>query len=137
MAKISEFKRLIKEDFNKDDQDLIDKLAFTVNPALETIAQALNKNLTFEDNINSQIKDIEVTVNGDGRPLVNTSYKSVLRGQTRSIIVMRAENLTSSSTYPDGAPFISFIDNAGQVTIQHVTGLQANNKYRLRILAIG
>ena len=139
MAKLGEFKRLVREDFSGDDQALVEKLAFTINPALESISQALNKNLTFEDNINSQIRDIEVKTHPSvlGRLSPSVSYKSTLKGNTKGLVCIRAENIDNPSTYPTGQPFISYSENNGQISILNVTGLQLNSKYKLKILAIG
>jgi hypothetical protein len=52
MAKLNVTKRIVTEDFQKDDQALVSKLAFTLNSFFEQTANALNKNLTIEDNLN-------------------------------------------------------------------------------------
>ena len=137
MAKVTEFKRLVREDFPKDDQAFVDRLAFTINPALEAIAQAFNRNLTFEDNLNTQIRDIDLTVDASGIPLSITAYKSTLRTLTRGLICVRAENLNNPSAYATGQPFVSFSENNGLITLKHVSGLPANQKFRLKIISIG
>lgn len=135
MAKFGFLKRLVKEDFKKEDQAIIDKIAFILNPALESLTQALSNNLTFEENLNAQVKELELIVGSNGIPTSSVSFSSTLKGTCKGLMVVRVENLTNSVAYPSGAPFISFSDNAGQITINHITGLTAGNKYRLRVIA--
>lgn len=135
MAKLTFLKRLIKEDFKQADQELIGKIAFILNPALESITNVLTRNLTFEDNFAGQIKEVDLTVDASGKPINTTSFKSDLNGSCKNLIVTRAQNLTNTAVYPSSAPFISFSESNGQIFINNCTGLQANNKYRLRILA--
>src|SRR3990167_6772601 len=108
MASLSELKRLIREDFSPDDQELIGKIANILNPSLQEIYSAINGNLTVTDNINMQLKELEISVDSAGIPKVPTSYKSELKGSTRGIHCVKAENLTSTVTYPISCPFVSF-----------------------------
>lgn len=136
MAKITEFKRLIREDFPEKYHDLIDKLAFALNPTLEQTKNALSNGLDFINNLNSQVKELDITVNSAGIPKSPTSFKSTVSGSCKGIWCIRADNLTSSITYPSSCPFISFSQSNDQVIIDHISGLQADNKYRLRLVVI-
>lgn len=133
--KLQTFKNLVKDNFPQKYYDLIDTLGFSINPVMTQLLNAMNRNLTVTDNLNMQYKDIVVTVDANGTPTTTTTYKSTLNGSTQGIVVIRADNLTSSRTYPVSYPFISWIDNSGTVTINNISGLQANQKYQLRILA--
>ena len=132
----STFRRLLKEDFDPENQALIDKLAFVINPLIETMTRAFTRNLSFDDNINCQVKSLEITVDSSGVPTQTTSFRSSLTSKSQGIFCVRAQNLTNSSTYPSGGVLISFTENQKIITIQHVTGLQANNKYQLKIISI-
>ena len=136
MAKSTEFKRLRSEDFGADDQEMIGKLAIIINPMLEQINFALAGNITFSENISSQIKDIDVTVDSSGTPKITTQFKSTLNTPFKGIWCIRAENQTNTSTYPSSQPFVSALDQGGLVTINHISGLQADNKYKLKLLVI-
>lgn len=135
MAKIQGFRRIIKEDFDSKEQGLIDKLAFPINIMFESLVSALNKRLTFQDNINSQIVDVFVTVDVTGTPSKTTAFKSDVTGQVQGLWVVRADNLDNPGTYPTSAPFISYSSNGTQVIVNNITGLQAGERYKLRILA--
>jgi hypothetical protein len=136
MAKIPEIKRIKVEDFKEEDRDTVAKLANVLNTALEQIQSALTNNLTFSENFRGQMKDIEVTVDSSGVPTVDTSFKSSLSSSCKGLWVIKAENLTSSGTYPTAAPYVSFTESSGQIYVEKITGLQSANKYRLRIIAL-
>lgn len=137
MAKIKNLPRLIAEDFEEENQDLIGKVAFVMNPAFEQLVQAFNKNITVEDNLNMQVKDVEITVNSKGEPTTTTSFKSSLKGTTKGLVVIKVDSLEKTTVYPTSTPFITFTESDGQVTINHVTGLVPNSKYQIRVFSIG
>lgn len=134
MAKLGFLKRLVKEDFKKEDQDIISKIAFILNPALESITNSLNNSLTFAENMNAQVKDLTVEVKS-GKPVQDVSFRSTLKGLCRGIICIRASNLSNTNSFPTSSPFLSFTEDMGQITITHISGLQDNEKYSLRIVA--
>lgn len=135
--KLNVTKRIIKEDFKKEDQELIDKLAFALNSFFEQVAQGFSKNITIEDNLNMEIKEVVLTVDASGFPTTTAAFQSALRTRVRGLTVLRAINQTNPGTYPTGAPFVSFEQNNNLLTIQHVTGLQPAESYKLQILSFG
>lgn len=137
MAKLSFLKRIVSEDYDKQYQSLVSKLSYIINTALEAIAAALNKGLTFEDNFNSQVKDLELTVDSDSVPQLTTSFKYELKTQCIGIIVIRATAKTAVITYPTSQPWVSFSESNGQINILKITGIQSGTKYQLRLVAFG
>lgn len=137
MAKIKNLPRLIAEDFEEENQELISKIAFVTNPAFEQIVQAFNKNITIEDNLNMYIKDVELSVGSNGVPKPAVSFKSGLKGSCRGLFVIKADCLEKTVTYPTSAPFITFSEKDGQINIDHISGIPAGAKYRIRVFSIG
>lgn len=137
MAKIGFFKRIIREDFPAEYQDLVDKLAYPINSALESLASALNKNLTIDDNFNQQTKEFIVIVSSAGTPTPALSFKSELKTSAKGMSIIRVENLTSPGTYPPALPLISFTDSSGQILIDNIAGLTSGSKYRIRVVLLG
>lgn len=129
-------KRLLREDFPQEDKALIDKLGGVLNPFLEQILDALNKNLDH-DNLKREIKEVAVTVNASGIPTPAVSFRNTLNSKVKGINVVRAIHDTSTTTYPVSQPFISFTEENKLVKIDHISGLQASNKYNLTIETIG
>jgi hypothetical protein len=136
MAKIDSFSILKKEDFDSKDANLVDKLAFVINPVLTQLESILNKNIDF-DNLRQEIKDVIVEVNGSGTPKILTQIKNNLLSKVRGIQVIKAENLTNSLLFSTSQPFITFNENNKIITIANVTGLQADNKYKLTVITYG
>lgn len=134
--KLQNYPRIVKENLPEKFRDIVD--SFTgFNSLAEDLSNAFNKNITVDDNLNMQYKQLEVTLNGSGIPTITTEFKSTLRNKSRGVIIVRAENLTNPSVFPTNAPFITFSEEQQVITINHITGLPANNKYRLTLLSVG
>lgn len=132
--KLNTFKRIIKEDVKEEYRELVEKLAFSINPFAEEVVKALNKNLSVSDNFNQQFRDVMVEVDSSGIPKQALQFKTNLISGCKGIITLRAINTTSSTTYPTGYPFLTFTELNGILTVNHITGLPANNKFTLKIL---
>lgn len=127
-------KRLIKEDVEEDDRPLVEKIGYVINPSFEQLSKILDKNITIEDNLNQSKKQILVTVNSSGTPISNVQFKTDIRGNCFGIDVIKAENQTNRTTYPTSCPFLSWTEQNGVITINNITGLQVNNKYKLNLI---
>lgn len=132
--KVQSFKRLIKEDVEEQYRPLVEKIAFSVNPFAEEVIKALDNNLSIEDNFGQKKKEITVQVDSDGIPTYVTQLKTDLKSICSGAIVIRADNLTNARTYPTGCPFLSFTENNGVITVNHITGLPAGNKFKLKLV---
>jgi hypothetical protein len=133
-ANLSFLKKLIKEDFDKKDQNLVGRIALILNPALESITNLMGHGLLISD-LNTQVKDLTFEVDSNGIPTHPTSFASTLNGKCSMIIAGRAQNLADSTIYPTGGQSISFSQNNGQITIIHITGLIAGPKWQVRVIA--
>lgn len=137
MAKLPSFKRIVKSDYTEEYRSLIETLASSLNIGVDSVYDALNRKLTFRDNIKSTTKDIEVILDASGFPKVATSFLVDITGQVDGLWVIRSENITSPTSFPTSGIHISFTQTSNVITVNHITGLQANNRYKLRILIIG
>ena len=135
MSKITNLKRIVKEDFPAEDQELIEKLAFSINPLLEQLMLVFNKNIDF-DNLNQQYSVIKIKVDGAGNPVIGTELKYQLKTRIKGVHCIRAENLTDNTPLTT-APFVSFIASGDLIKITHVTGLVAGKDYNLSIIVYG
>lgn len=132
---LSILRRLNKEDFPQQYKDVVGKIGYVLNPAIEQLSTALQNNITFKDNIDCAVINIAVTVDVSGIPTTSTTFQSNLTTPVKHIIVTRAINAANSNTYVTSAPFVDFVDNGGTVTVQHVTGLPANSTFNLTMIA--
>lgn len=131
MAKITNLKRIVVEEFDPDMQDTISKLSFSLNPLLEQITEAFNKNITF-DNLNQDIISLTLEVDATGKPKASTQFKYNLKNAPRAIIVGSAESSELTS-----APFITYSVSNQVVTVNKVFGLPPDKKIRITVILIG
>ena len=132
MATIQSPKRIIVEDFAKQDRPMAEKLSGSLNLFMDEVYQVLSKNLNTTDNLNRDLKTIKVNVNASGIPNSNVQFQNTLKTKISGMVVIRAFN-----AIPTTAPFITYTENAGIVTINQVSGLVANTDYQLLIEIIG
>ncbi len=137
MARLPSFRRVFLSDYSEEEQPLVSKLSQTINQGLETLFDALNKKISLGDNILCTVKDVVIQVDSSGTPQNATSFQLDITGTIVGCVVLKAENLTNTAVYPTSSPFISYTQTQNGIRIDHVTGLQSNNQYRLRIVAFG
>lgn len=93
--KISGTRRLLKEDFKSDDQELVGKLGFALNPLLEQLYLVFNKRITIADNLDMEFKDITLEVDGFGIPKNSISINSPIT-KINGILVLSNKNVSAS-----------------------------------------
>jgi hypothetical protein len=128
MAKFS-LRRILLQDFGSEDQELMGKLAPTINNANEQVASAFSNNITVTDNMAGKELDLEVTAPVDSSNPIY--FKNQARGQVRMILCGQAT--TESGTAPTGMPFFTFENAGSEVKITNITNLTSGSKYTLRI----
>lgn len=136
MAKLKSYKRIITSDYEKKDQALIETLGLSVNDGFNSLFFAMNGRLTFGDNIAATVKDVDITVDANGIPINRTTIALNTTDPVIMCLVGNVVNQTNTAAYPTGAPFVSFTQLDTGLLINHITGLQANNRYTIRIIAI-
>lgn len=144
MASISDIKRIVKEDFPTQYQDLIDKLAYVLNPFLDDVSSAFNGDISV-DNLTRQYASCTIqTTKSSTSYLVNnistggtisppTKIRSNLTNQLQGINVLNVVNLTNPASYPLGAVQLCWTINSGIITITNVTGLPDGQKFTLTL----
>ena len=135
--KIPNFKRINKGDFPKDYEQLVELLAGIVNTAFDAIYSVFNKNITLADNINCQVKEVDVAVDANGDPLAITGFTHNLKAKPEGITVIQAINLTNPNIYPTAGVNISYSINNSRIEFDNVAGLPANNTFRLKVVLFG
>lgn len=135
--KVQSFKRITTESVSEENVEVVDVIGYSVNTFAEEVINALNKNLTVEDNLNMEFKEIEVIVNNNGAPTKDLQFTTNLRTRLKGMSVIKAENSTNSNSYLTGSPFVVFSQSGQLLTVKQVTGLIANNKYKITLLLIG
>jgi hypothetical protein len=132
---LDRFRRIFKGDYPKENQELVEKLAGSINNGFEVLYNATNKNLSLDHNIACTVKKISTKVTSAGVPTSTLSFKVDTAGQIKGISVIRATNLTNSSTYVTSHPFITFSQDGSNVTVSHISGLPVSNEFELTVVA--
>ena len=135
MGRIRNTRRLLKEDFDKEYRDLIDKLAYVENAFRDDVLNQVNGNLDF-DNVKCDLVTFTVTVNGSGIPQGNTKFKSkVLAPAGLTVVSIRNLDDFSTTGYPTSHPWIIPVALSGQVIEMYkiLGGLVANQRYELTV----
>lgn len=136
MARVPDITYIRTEDFDGDQKKMIDRIAFPVNTFMEQTSSALDRSLDFQ-NLNRELITLDITVDANGNPTTQTRYSSNLKSRVAGHNCISAINTTNPLVYPTSQPFISFIQNTNLVTINNVSGLQANQKYQIVLESIG
>lgn len=135
MGRIPDLKRIVKEDFPSEYQDLIDRIAFPLNSHMEQVRNLFNGNIDFE-NLSQELITLKVQTDSTSKPLSQLSFKSSLSNKLKGIIVISANITSSVLSYPQQAPFISFSQNLNIITINNISGLAPETTYELLLLTI-
>jgi hypothetical protein len=135
MPKLASYRRIIKNDFKKEEQEFVEKLASPINDSFNELYFAMNGRLSIRENLFATVRDVEITVDSDGIPVATTSFTLDKPGQVAGTDVILAVNQVNSAGYPTAQPFISFTQNSSNVIINHISGLQPNQRYIVRVVA--
>jgi len=135
MPKLSSYRRIITNDFKKEEKKLIEQLASPINDSFNELYFATNGRLSLRENVFCTVKDVDITVDAAGIPVSNVSFGLDRQGNILGCTVLSAINQTNTAVYPAGAPFISFVQNGNSIIVNHITGLQAGYRYTVRIVA--
>lgn len=133
--KLPNFRRLFDSDYDESEKPLVKKLSGPINSGVEVLYEALNNKLTFRENLQASVRDVQIQVDANGIPEGNATFTLISANRIDGVFVLRLENLTNSSAYPLGAPFITWSQSTDRVTINHVTGLIPGNQYSIRLVA--
>lgn len=134
--KLTAFKRIIVEEFDKEDQASVSKLANLINPIIDQFAILFDKRIDFI-NTNRQLKVLTLKVNASGKPINSIQIKSELKTKAAGTNVIRVINTDNVSNIVTSQPFIDFVESEGIITINNISGLAANTNYTVSIEIIG
>lgn len=127
-------KRIITEDYDTEDREIISKLAEVFNPFAEQIVNILNGNIQI-DNLDRQYVEFKVRVNSSGIPIQTTKFAAKV-GYSGSNVT-RATNLTNPAKFVNSCPFVTFISTGnGIYVIKNITGLDAGDEYTIKMEVI-
>ncbi len=132
--KLPSIKKILREDL-KDAPDWVNGLIDPLNNFMETVYQALNKNLTLNENINSFTTELNYrTVSTYPTDQPTLSFMNTLKTRPFGIQIMQ---ILDKSTYlpPSGAVgVLPWTYSGNQIDIHTIQGLTADTLYILRLV---
>ena len=134
MAGLPSVRRIMMEDY-KDAPAWLSKLVYSLNLFLDSIYTALNKNLTFVDNVRAQIISMSVLA---GAAAINcTTYFATTMPAVRGVLILSAIQQGNTYTPLTAAPTVaSWRVSAGTIFIDSITGLTSGQTYTITFLVI-
>lgn len=116
---------------------MVDKLAVSINYGFDTLYDALNQKLNFQDNISATIAEFNVSVDATGKLNQKTQFKlNTSQTSVQGLIVLNCYGTNDVNKLPTSGIFISFNKNENFVNINYIKGLETNIQYTIKVLAI-
>lgn len=132
MPKLSSIRRIIPEDFAKEDQAAANTIAGSYNDFADEVFQVINGSLDFENLARSKaVVDIMFDANGSPVGQVNVSTKL---NSVAIINIGKVQNLTNSAARLTSAPYLDWtLQGQGLIKILYGRGFTAGVKYRITL----
>lgn len=127
MAKLPQFKRIVREDFK--DQPWIEKLLQPLNRFMESVVSALNKQLTFKENMAAQVHEFDFTEDNITYPL---KVAWGLKTLPTDMIVTRV--VVADGSNPSAAVWPLWSYDGTSINVSKFYGLDASTRYKIRTI---
>lgn len=133
---LSNVKRIIVEDFDKEDRETVSKLATILNQHMDEVVELSRKNIGF-DNLNQNVVTIDITVDSNGVPQGVSKINTNLRTYGGKSI-LDIQSLKAGTPNVISAPYLDCTpEGGGIVRINRFFGIPANTKVRVKIQFFG
>lgn len=125
-------KKILREDL-KDAPAWVSGIIDPINSFMETVYQALNKNITFSENIRSYTKDLTYITPAGYPTMDDIEIANELKVKATMVLVVQAYE-KANYTPAVGPVYVPWVEMNGQLVIKPITGLAASKTYIIRIL---
>lgn len=133
--KLPSQKRILREDL-KGAPSWVGPLIDTLNSFMETVYRALNKNVTFSDNIAANVKEFTYkTTSTYPAAQDNVEFVSGLKTKASGVLLFQVYE-TSSYSPPPGPVYIPWVEINGTIIISTITGLEPSKTYLVRVAVV-
>lgn len=125
-------KKILREDL-KDAPAWINNLIDPLNNFMEGVYQALNKNVTFSENIASFIKELTYSTPSTYPVMGDMQFVNTLK--TKAVGVQLLQAVDQSNYEPAAGPvYVPWVEVNGNIVVSSIPGLSAEKKYLIRLL---
>jgi len=139
MAKLPVLKRILREDI-KEAPDWIERLLYPINTFFDAVFQALKKNITFDDNIACQLRDVgfrtTAAYDGTAANWTTISFMKILKTKAQGVWIINIKEVADNYTAIEGATTIDWLEFENQIEIHLVQGLKASTSYNMRVIVM-
>lgn len=133
--KLPSFRKLLKQDFKEEFQELVEKIGTSVNNGFDLVSEALNKKITLQDNIACTTKSFDLEVSDTtGKLKTQVVFNLDTTGSILGITVLSAV-ANEQNVYPNAGVYLNFTQSANKLTITHAFGLPVGKKFNLKVVA--
>lgn len=133
MARLSNIKRIIKEQLPSDVQKWVDQLLIPINNAISQFTYALTNQLTISDNMLGAVKTF--TLSSDQFPF---TFSHGLTVQPKIMFIGQINDTSANPAIFTAAPFVQWTigQNGATCVIQTITGLDPAKQYSVVLVIL-
>ncbi len=133
--RLPQTKKVLKEDIKSEFRQGVSPIVEAFNSFAESVYQALNKSITFDENIASFIKEITYKTTSAYPTMDPVEFTNELKTKAIGIIPLQVVN--RADYVPAAGPvYIPWSENSGVISVNSITGLVASTTYTVRMLII-
>ena len=130
--KLPTSKKILREDV-KEAPKWINPLIDTLNSFMETVYQAMNRNITFSENITCSIKELVYkTPSTYPTGVDDVEFMANLKTKATGLWVVQAIEKTNYIPAP-GPVYAPWTEDNGNIILGTLTGLEADKTYNIRL----
>lgn len=130
--KLPSQKKILREDL-RDAPPWITNVIDPVNSFMESVYQALNKNITVTENISSFIQELNYTTTSAYPTATPIFFKNTLKSRAIGVLVLQAYDKTTYTPAP-GPVYVPWVEVNTGIEVLSITGLEASKSYLIRLL---
>jgi len=134
MAKLPAVKRISRDDV-REAPEWIERLLYPLNLFMETIYYALNKNVTFEENILAQRHSFSIKA-GATAAANQYVFAVTMARSPKMLLLGKCEEQAAVFTPIGGPVWIDWTYQDNTVRIESISGLTSTKTYTLELLLI-
>jgi hypothetical protein len=135
--KLDNVKKLLADDFEEDDRELVDGIGLIINPFMTNVADLLNGQVDFA-NLKQEVVTFSVQVASDGTPTQALTLSTKKFKSIQGLVTIQVKSSSSTTSGLTSAPFVDFtLVGTGSIKVNKIFGLASGTKYQVTVMLIG
>lgn len=136
--KLPQIQRILREDI-PDAPEWVSKLLSPLNLFIDSVYSGLNKNITHDENLDVQIRDLSFTTVSTYTPggdFDAISFKRGTKNKAKGVILLDIRIDQDYFSPITSATTLSWQEINGNIKIEFITGLANSTKYTGKVMVI-